>query len=153
MSFTENNSAFSYYKCVANLLYVYGDKHHPNKETVEMVHLQLQELLSEMFSKDIVSALVRKTRKQNESSEDIYHFSEKEEEEVEMPQVSNTRLRRVFQRYLQFVFSEYYCNFIQLQKNLEKVEKKCYMQERFHEDYQESLYQEAISRAGLGYPY
>lgn len=59
------------------MLYVYGDAREPLEETVQLVHLQLQELLQEIFRLEKVH-LVLASKQSGEG--DLYTFSDSDGE-------------------------------------------------------------------------
>jgi hypothetical protein len=60
------------------LLYVYGDQQRPKDEVVMQVHLQIQELSSALFSKDIIAQLI-KLSKRKSNPNDLYILSDEDQ--------------------------------------------------------------------------
>lgn len=146
----QENSIFPFFSIVRGLLYVYGDCPRPSEGVVTMVHLQLQEVLGKLFAAPIVEALARKARRPTppDYKEDIYAFSDGEAQ-GDPPDLSSKAFKRVFQRYLAFVFAEFAVPYFRIQQHIRQVKKKYLSQEKIRQKMQENGYRDALSNGLL----
>lgn len=117
-----NDSTFPFNKTISNLLYVYGDQRRTNVQ--DLAHLQIQELISQLFHPTIIRSLYQKPRNPWSDCEDTDTFT--------FPTM-NARNKKILQSYLFSVFREFVIPYQKLSKNLSKVERSVAQNEDLYE--------------------